>query len=315
MAKRKNRISLSMTPGRRSPIRRGSSHNLHHPGSETGAELASWPQGPILIIGGLLPTSAATKKIKNVPARSRPRRRKPAGGGARLNPETSDWIVWQLIDSAFPTGGFAHSMGLEAAWQHGEVRNRADLVSFIEASLQQQGSAALPLVLAAFDEPARLAEFDKLCEAFTSNHVANRASRAQGRALVAAVARIFLERGGHAAASSDDPSERKWRADQAPFAHFAPIFGFCLLQLGLPRQTTARMFLYNQLRSVLAAAVRLNIVGPMEAQMLQHRATSKAETILHLSKSLTLEDLAQTSPLLDLWQGTQDRLYSRLFQS
>ena len=29
----------------------------------------------------------------------------------------------------------------------------------------------------------------------------------------------------------------------------------------------------------------------------------------------TLDDIAQTAPLLELWQGAQDRLYSRLFQS
>ena len=40
-----------------------------------------------------------------------------------------------------------------------------------------------------------LAEFDQLCDAFTTNHVANRASRAQGRALLSAVERIFPERG------------------------------------------------------------------------------------------------------------------------
>lgn len=27
----------------------------------------------------------------------------------------SDWIAWQLCDSAFPAGAFAHSGGLEAA--------------------------------------------------------------------------------------------------------------------------------------------------------------------------------------------------------
>ena len=26
------------------------------------------------------------------------------------------WLVWQIADSGFPTGGFAHSGGLEAAW-------------------------------------------------------------------------------------------------------------------------------------------------------------------------------------------------------
>src|SRR5437764_980339 len=57
-----------------------------------------------------------------------------AGVRAEVAPNNSslsdDFTIWQLIDSAFPTGGFAHSSGLEAAWQHGEVRGRTELVSF-----------------------------------------------------------------------------------------------------------------------------------------------------------------------------------------
>ena len=53
----------------------------------------------------------------------------------------------------------------------------------------------------------------------------------------------------------------------------------------------------------------------MEAQVFSHRLAPKAETRLLACEELTLEDIAQTAPLLDLWQGTQDRLYSRLFQS
>src|SRR2546423_3524912 len=76
------------------------------------------------------------------------------------------WLLWQLVDSAFPTGGFAHSAGLEAAWQHGEVKNRGGLISFVAASLHQLGRAALPFVGAAHNEPERLPEFDQLCDAF-----------------------------------------------------------------------------------------------------------------------------------------------------
>jgi urease accessory protein len=213
-----------------------------------------------------------------------------------------DWHVWQLIDSAFPTGGFAHSFGLEAAWQHGEVRNRAELISFAEATLNQLGHAALPFVSAAFDEPNKLGELDQLCNAFTTNHIANRASRAQGRSFLTAVKRIFK-------------CEIRNPESEIEFAHFAPVFGACLRWLEISRELTSRIFFFNHLRSVMAASVRLNIVGPMEAQILQHRLATEAEAVFVKCKTLTLDDIAQTSPLLDLWQGAQDRLYSRLFQS
>ena len=227
------------------------------------------------------------------------------------------WLIWQVIDSAFPTGGFAHSSGLEAAWQYGEVRGRRELLSFVEASLEQLGHAGLPFVMAAFDAPERLAEFDKLCDAFTSNHVANRASRAQGRAFLTAVERIFPERRPPARVNGNTLQQPAGSETGAPtpFAHFAPTFGACLRLLLISRETTSRMFFFSHLRSVLSAGVRLNIVGPMEAQVMQQQAAVKAEEVLTRCESLTLNELAQTSPLLDLWQGAQDRLYSRLFQS
>jgi urease accessory protein len=212
----------------------------------------------------------------------------------------NEWTLWQLVDSAFPTGGFAHSAGLEASWQHGEVKNRGELISFVEAGLHQLGHAALPFVMAAHAEPERLEEFDNFCDAFTTNHVANRASRAQGKAFLSAVQRVF-------AVGRELPILQ--------FNHFACIFGGAMRALDVPDDTATRMFFFNHLRGVMAAAVRLNIVGPMEAQSIQHQLAVTAEVVLKNCASLTLDDIAQTSPLLDLWQGAQDRLYSRLFQS
>jgi urease accessory protein len=230
-----------------------------------------------------------------------------------------DFLLWQLADSAFPTGGFAHSGGLEAAWQHGEVRNRTEMREWLSASLNQVSRAAIPFVNAAHTEPERLEEFDRLCDAFTTNHVANRASRAQGRALLSAVERIFPERGLLGASSSNGRGTQKrpeGRASANPtFAHLAPVFGTVTRWLNVPHDTAVRLFVFTHLRGVIAAGVRLNIVGPMEGQAIQFQLGEQAGAVARSGAALTLDDLAQTAPLLDLWQGAQDRLYSRLFQS
>jgi urease accessory protein len=214
-----------------------------------------------------------------------------------------DWLVWQLADSAFPTGGFAHSGGLEAAWQHGEVQEASGLASFLEASLEQLGHGSLPFVTAAHDNPEQGGELDRLCNCFLANHVANRASRLQGRSFLASSGRIF------------NTIEVVRTAGCFPLGHFPPAFGAVARALGVSRSGAARLFFFQHLRGWVAGAVRLGIAGPMEAQALQHRLAPRAQAVLSECENLAVADIAQTAPLLDLWQGAQDRLYSRLFQS
>jgi urease accessory protein len=214
-----------------------------------------------------------------------------------------DWLLWQLADSAFPTGGFAHSGGLEAAWQHGEVRNPAELASFMEASLEQLGRGSIPFVTAAHDQPDEAGQLDRHCDTFLTNHVANRASRLQGRAFLASSGKIFSS------------SEAGRPAKEFPLGHFAPAFGAVLRILGLSRRGAARLFFFLHLRGLVAGAIRLGIAGPMEAQAWQHRLASRAHDILSRCEHLAVAEVAQTAPLLEIWQGTHDRLYSRLFQT
>ena len=216
------------------------------------------------------------------------------------NERCNDFLLWQLADSAFPTGGFAHSAGLEAAWQHGEVRNRSEFREWLAVSLNQVTHAALPLVNTAHAEPDRLEELDRLCDAFTSNHVANRASRLQGRALLVAVGRIFPEQALQNASTSNGHRTLKWpegRAPSPPFAHLSPVFGAVTSSLGISKDESIRLFVFMHLRSALAAAVRLNIVGPMEGQAIQFQLSGQAEAVALHGAALTLDDLAQTAPL------------------
>jgi urease accessory protein len=209
-------------------------------------------------------------------------------------------LVWQLIDSAFPSGGFAHSAGLEAAVQHGHVTDSAAVHAFARQSLAQCGRSALPLVTAAHNRPGNLSEFDQLSDVFLSNPVANRASRAQGRALLTSVARAF--------------PDVDIRIDTGA-GHYGPLVGALFNLLGVNLIDTQHAFLFMASRGVSSAAMRLGIIGAYEAQTILADLARHIDRVIHDCEALTPHDIAQTAPLIDLFQSTHDRLYSRLFQS
>jgi urease accessory protein len=217
----------------------------------------------------------------------------------------SDWLAWQVVDSAFPTGAFAHSWGLEAAWHHGEVDDLDTLRVFLHAATRQAGYAALPLLNVAYLAPDRLEALDELADAFLINPVANRTSRAQGRTLVATAGRIW---------PSAALADLEVRAE-ATHAHLAPLSGAVFRAIGLSLSTAQKVVLYGTARGVLSAAVRLGIAGSYEAQRMQFECGPWLDVLAERCAGLGERDLAQTAPVLELLQSRHDRLYSRLFQS
>jgi urease accessory protein len=218
---------------------------------------------------------------------------------------SSDWLVLQLADSAFPTGGFSHSGGLEAAL---ELEEAGDVRLFVEAYARQVGHAQLPFVSAAHGGDAdRVAEVDAACDAFLTSRVANAASRTQGRAFVATCARVF---------DADAPRalEAAVRARKTP-GHLAPMFGASLAAIGVPRGEAQRLFLFGAVRGVVSAAVRLGAVGTHEAQRMQRELAPLLEAVVVECASLGVEDAAQTGPRIEVFGAMHDTLDARMFQS
>jgi urease accessory protein len=98
-------------------------------------------------------------------------------------------------------------------------------------------------------------------------------------------------------------------------AHWAPVVGATGRALGLSRRQTCRLLPFLCLRGAVSSGVRLGIVGPLEGQNLQHRLAGLLDELVRRHVATPPDAVAQTAPLADLLQGTQDRLYSRLFIS
>ena len=215
------------------------------------------------------------------------------------------WLALQLADATFPSGGFAHSGGLEAALHAGAFTAEGAFPRWLGDALWQAGHTALPFVAAAHDAPGRLGELDAAHDAALRNPVLNAASRSQGRAHLDACLRSL---GGHELAALRE------RARGGP-QHLAPAFGASLAVLGLERDATLRLYLHGVARGLLSAAVRLSLVGPAEAQRLHADAAPTLTAVLGRCGRLDPAAQTQVAPLHDLLAGTHDLLDARSFAS
>ncbi|CAO3635592.1 unnamed protein product [Cunninghamella blakesleeana] len=234
--------------------------------------------------------------------------------------ETSSWLLYILTDSALPTGGFVASSGLEATFQAG-LLTKESLPSFVQSSAHSYASQTLCFVKAGFeaidkqDAILYLNECDDICEAvMVTNTVARRASLAQGVAMLTLYLKCFTD----SRPEKEVKLVKKWKLSiraGTTQGHFPICFGLICRLLDVDLENTLHLWLYLFARTLYSSAVRLNLVGPYEAQKLLFDSRPSVEAVINQTRHLTMEDCCQTNPLLDVCQGMHDRLYSRLFNS
>ncbi|KAH7087335.1 hypothetical protein FB567DRAFT_560188 [Paraphoma chrysanthemicola] len=242
-----------------------------------------------------------------------------------------------LADSALPLGSFAFSSGLESYLAHHKPTppSASQLPAFnifLRLSLSTLASTALPYVLAGYRTPCEIETLDNDFDASTPCTVARRASIAQGRALLAVWDRSFKSQYNnttHAHGSENGTSESDkaikaltafsaaLRTSEVLNAHLAPLWGLVTRILSVPLHDAAYLFLFSHARTVISAAVRASVMGPYQAQAVLASAElqNRIRGLVDEGWSTSTEDAGQSVPVMDLWVGRHEKLYSRIFNS
>ncbi|PVD37003.1 hypothetical protein C0Q70_03996 [Pomacea canaliculata] len=197
-------------------------------------------------------------------------------------------------------------MGLESAVQHHWVQSKGDLINFCISVLENAGSLGIPFVQESFKNYAdvkHLSRLDQLLHACSANHVACRASTKQGKAMLETASRVFMDQNISKLLSS------------LSHCHHAVVFGAICGCLGIAEEIMLATYMSGLARTVMASAVRLDKVGPIEAQKIVASLQKVIPEIIHRLKIRTTQEACITYPVLDILQNCHDRLFCKLFNS
>jgi urease accessory protein len=100
-------------------------------------------------------------------------------------------------------------------------------------------------------------------------------------------------------------------------AHLAPLFGVIARAAGVGQQEMAYVYMLSHVKSLLSAAVRASVFGPYQAQKLvaSREVQEGISAVIDREWGKDVEDAGQTVPVMDLWIGRHELLYSRIFNS
>jgi len=220
----------------------------------------------------------------------------------------------QFADGLFPSGGFAHSFGLETYAQEGRVRDAAGLSEFVGTHLEGSAGPA-DAVAAALAARAGQAcdldaciDLDRGLDTMKTVPEFRAASRQMGRQTARAAA----------ATAPGETFAAKLAAaidDELTPGHHAVVFGAVTGRCGASPEVAAAAFLQSTAALLVGAGLRLLPIGQLDGQRV---LASMREPIARLARGaavMEIDDMWSFTPGLEIAGVRHADLEGRLFRS
>jgi urease accessory protein len=217
--------------------------------------------------------------------------------------------VLQHADSAFPSGSFAFSNGIEGLAAMGAPLDRRDLNNVVAMILRHRWATsdriAVALAHRAGEDFGKLAEIDRAVEAATLAEPLRSGSKRNGNALLAAHIRLRTEGAADLRLQIEAGSAH---------GHLPLVQGFVWRSRGLSETDAVLVCGYSTASGLIAAAVRLGRIGAVEAQGVL-AALLPAIAELAAQPVPPNAEIESFMPWIDIAASRQARAHLRLFAS
>jgi urease accessory protein len=219
------------------------------------------------------------------------------------------WLPWllQVSDSQFPSGAYAHSMGLEELTQRGIVKMPEEVEKFIhEQILPSLRAFELPFLAkahaaAACGDLLSLRSLDDELDAWKLAAELRNASRQLGSRRLALIRKL-----------DPAPLLEDYANSDAPCHHLI----VCALELRqLPSTAAACAFAQQTVSGYATSAMKLVRMGQEKCQLMIRGAMLALSPHLEASVSVVPERIGWFNPLLEISSMRHARAHERLFIS
>ena len=204
----------------------------------------------------------------------------------------------QLSDSFFPTGMFAHSLGLEGMVRRDRVRSLKDLEQLLRATLTHTVIPSDGVALVNAHRAVGLADLDEMClmdrRLFLMKTATElrTASQQHGRRLLTETATF-----------SDNQTLSEYRAQvtkrECPGTG-AVASGAISCAAGIDVELAFAGYVHGYATGVISAAIRLLPVSNSECQAVIHRLHAMISDRFELIRNTSWHDMTSFSPELDI---------------